>query len=235
MGALPELFGDPGGLRSAGLRARISTAPRQAEAFLFGFGGSGGRQIPSLLTAVDDPFQPDSAEATRKDRLDNALAEAAADAEGAAEKQVRVEARSAGVDAPPAVGGDGAFPNALPLGVRAVAVGEGRVAAAEVGVALAGGGVCHALGDGDRVHHLQRVPERVGLAQHRHGLAVAQVGVDVHQANLAPEERGQFSAPEGLLRTAPVGYRPVHQPHAVREEQMVADEAEMMLGLLVRE
>ena len=78
----------------------------------------------------------------------------------------------------------------------------------------------------DRVHHLQRLPERIGLAQHRHRLAVAQVGVDIHEADLAPEERRRLGAPEDLLRPAVVGHRPVHQPHAVGKQQVLADEAE---------
>ena len=59
------------------------------------------------------------------------------------------------------------------------------------------------------------------------------MGVDVHEADLAPEERRRFRAPEHLLRAAVVGHRPVHQPHAVGKQQVLADEAKMMLRLLL--
>ena len=47
-----------------------------------------------------------------------------------------------------------------------------------------------------------------------------------------PKNAADFGAPEDPLRPAAVGDRPVHQPHAVREEQVLADEREMMLRLL---
>ena len=113
-----------------------------------------------------------------------------------------------------------------------VAVGEGGVAAAEVGVALARRGVASRSVTVIGFDHLQRLPERIGLAEHRHRLAVAQVGVDVHEADLAPEERRRLGPPEELLRSAAVGDRPVHQPSAVGEEQVLRGSGEMVLRLL---
>ena len=158
----------------------------------------------------------------------------AADAERVAEQQVGVEAGAARVDPPAAVDRDRAGLDARPFGARLVAVGEGGVAAAEIGVALPRRGVRETLGDGDRVRHLQRLPQRIGLAQHRHRLAVAQMGVDIHEADLAPEERREFGAAEDPLRAAAIRHGPVHQPDAVGEQQMLADQAEVMLRLLRR-
>ena len=50
-----------------------------------------------------------------------------------------------------------------------------------------------------------------------------------------PKNAAEFGAPEDPLRPAVVGDRPVHQPHAVGEEQVLADEAEMVPRLLGRE
>ena len=84
------------------------------------------------------------------------------------------------------------------------------------------------VGDGDRVCHRKRLPERLGLAQRRQRLAIAQMRVHIHEADLAPEERRGFGTAEDFLRPAAIGDGPVHEPHAVGKEQMVADDGEMM-------
>ena len=71
----------------------------------------------------------------------------------------------------------------------------------------------------------QRLPERVGLAEHGQRFAVAKMGMHIHEADLAPEERRRLGAAEDLLRAAAIGDRPVHQPRAVGKQQVLADEA----------
>jgi hypothetical protein len=88
----------------------------------------------------------------------------AGDAEGVLEQQVGVEAGSARVDPPAALERDSAGSDALPLRIRLISVAECGIAAAEVGVALPRRGVRETLGHGDRVHHLQGGPKRIGFA-----------------------------------------------------------------------
>ena len=81
------------------------------------------------------------------------------------------------------------------------------------------------------LRHLQPIQEGGRVAQQRRGLAIAQMGVDIHQADFAAEKGGRFRAAENALLATPVSGRLIHEPYAVGEEQMAADEAPMLLRL----
>ncbi len=71
-----------------------------------------------------------------KTRLDDVLADMPARPEHVSNEHVRGEARAARIDAPSAVDRDCVGFDARPLVARLTAVPEGRIAAAEIGVAL---------------------------------------------------------------------------------------------------
>ena len=68
----------------------------------------------------------------------------------------------------------------------------------------------------------QRPEEAVGVAVVPERLGVAQVGVRVHETDLAAEEAAALGALEESLRAAAVFHRPVEQPGAVGAEQMLS-------------
>ncbi|TMG78307.1 MAG: hypothetical protein E6H78_21580 [Betaproteobacteria bacterium] len=59
--------------------------------------------------------------------------------------------------------------------------------------------------------------------------------MDVHETDLAPEERRGFRAPECPLGAAVIRDGSVDQSRAVRKQQVLANEAQVMLRLLGRE
>ena len=61
------------------------------------------------------------------------------------------------------------------------------------------------------------------------------MGVDVHETDLAPEERRGFGAPEYPLGAAVIRDGSVDQSRAVRKQQTLANDAQMMLRLFGRE
>src|SRR5882724_8549120 len=189
-------------------------------------------ESPTLATIVEVQLQSGFAEGARQQRGCAPLAELTTQAEGVADQQVGVEPGAAGIDAPAAVDGDAAALDAVPVRARLVAVAEAGVAAAEVGVALARRGMGETLGNGDRIRQQQCLPERVDLAEGGQGLAVAQMGVDIQDPDLAAEEGRRLGAAEDAFEPAAVGRGPVHEPRAVGMQEMRADEAEMMLRLL---
>jgi hypothetical protein len=71
-------------------------------------------------------------------------------------------------------------------------------------------------------HALQCVEEALRLAQVGQRLAPAQVGMHVHDADLAPEERAAFGALEQPSAGPPVGHGAVKQARAVRAGQVLA-------------
>src|SRR5438046_6207373 len=76
------------------------------------------------------------AERTRQHRLVDSLTEMAADAKRMAEQQIDVQPRPARIDAPSTFDCDATGPCARPFGTCLVTIGERRIAAAEIGVAL---------------------------------------------------------------------------------------------------
>src|SRR5271156_291605 len=81
----------------------------------------------------------------------DSLAELASEPEGMANQHVGIEARAARIDAPAAIDGDRVCFDARPFVARLIAVLEGRVAAAEICVALPQRCVRKFIRHGDRV------------------------------------------------------------------------------------
>ena len=81
------------------------------------------------------------------------------------------DARAAGINPPASFDTNLAGLDLHPILARGIAVGKRGVAAAEIGVALTGQGLRQALRHGNGVGELKRVPERLGIAKNRHGLA----------------------------------------------------------------
>ena len=148
------------------------------------------------------------------------FAEAPLGAERVLDDQRDVEAGTARKDAPAALDRDSPVLTA-PFGARLITIAEGRVAAAEIGVALPQRGVGERFRDGDRVGDDQRVPQRLGVAERRHRLAVAQMRMHVHQPDFAAEKRRRFGSAKDRLRPAAIGERLVHQAGAVGKQQML--------------
>src|SRR5258705_12774422 len=59
--------------------------------------------------------------------------------------------------------------------------------------------------------------------------------MDVHETDLAPEVRRRFGAPEYPLEASVIHHRSVDQSCAVWKQQMLANDAQMMLRLFGRE
>src|SRR5438067_4445451 len=91
------------------------------------------------------------------------------------------------------------------------------------------------LADGDRIDLDECVPQAIGIAADGQRLGIAQVGVNIHEADLASEERRRFRAAEYDLRPAAIGDRPVHEPGAVGKVEMLADDSKVMPRLFRRE
>ena len=87
------------------------------------------------------------------------------------------------------------------------------------------------LGDGDRIGERQRIPNGFSFAKRRHSLAVTEMRVHIHEADLAPEERGRLGPTKDHFRSTVVGHWPVHPPHTVGEEGVIADYCEDGAGL----
>src|SRR5208283_5736525 len=150
--------------------------------------------------------------------------ETATHSEHVPDQDVHVEAWTARIDPPPAVDGDRASLDAFPLRARLIAVVEGGVAAAEIGVALSQRRMAQTVRDGDRIGDHERLPQRLRFAEVAHRLAIAEVRMRIHEPDLAAEERCRFGPAEGRLRAAVIGDWLLHQAGAVREQEMFADE-----------
>ena len=142
--------------------------------------------------------------------------------------QAEQDAGAARVDAPAAVERDRAGAHAFVLGARLVAVGERRVGARVVAVRWPQARGGHDLAQADRVGLAQRVEEALGFADVRQGLRVTQVGVHVHESDLAPEKTGALGPLKVPLRAPVVRQRPVEQARTVGAAQMLVDEAQVM-------
>src|SRR5262245_63942644 len=57
------------------------------------------------------------------------------------------------------------------------------------------------------------------------------MSMNVHQADLATEEGGRLGALEYLLRPTVILHGPIHQSSAVREQQVLADNAKVVARL----
>ena len=171
----------------------------------------------------------------RQTRFANPFAEPPPHSEDMLDEDIGVQAWAARIDAPSAVGRDAAGPDALPRRAGLIAIAESGIAAAEVGVALPQGGVRQSFRDRDRIGDEQSVPQGLRLAKDAHGFRVAEMRVDVHEPDLSAEEGRQLRPSKHGLRAPMIGERPVHQPRAVRKQQMLADEGEMAIGLRRRE
>src|ERR1019366_677804 len=106
------------------------------------------------------------------------------------DQKAYVDAWAAGIDPPASIDANLAGFDPLPIVARGITVGKHGVAAAEIGVALAGEGVREAVRHGDGAGKLERVPECFGVAKNRHGFGVAKLRVNIHEADFASEERG---------------------------------------------
>ena len=91
------------------------------------------------------------------------------------------------------------------------------------------------FGDRDRVDLDERVPQGICIAQSCHRLAIAQMRMRIHEADLAAEIGRRFGPPEDAFRPASIGDRPVHQPRAIGKEQVPADDVEVVLRLFFGE
>src|SRR5438876_4176525 len=91
------------------------------------------------------------------------------------------------------------------------------------------------LTDGNRISLDERVPQAVAIAHDRQRLGIAQMGMNIHKADLAPEERRRFGTAEYELRPAAIGDRTVHEPGAVGKSETLADDPQMVLRLFRRE
>ena len=83
-------------------------------------------------------------------------------------------------------------------------------------------------GHGER----QRIQETFGITMAGQRLAITEMGVHVHVADLSAEEAGTLRPLEIHLRTAAVCRRTVEQMRAIRASEVLADQFQMRLGLL---
>src|SRR5262249_48235519 len=113
-----------------------------------------------------------------------------------------------------------------------VAIAESRVAAAEIGVALAQGRVFQMARDGDGIDQCECLPKLVRGALLGQRLAITQMRMHIHQADLAAEEGRGLRSPEQFLYAAGIGQWLIHQADAVWKEEPRGDQGEMVSGLL---
>src|SRR5580700_2286117 len=100
-----------------------------------------------------------------------------------------------------------------------IAIGEGGVRTRVVAVGLAQSGARDHLLNPDRIDLTQRVVKALRLTDVRQRLGIAQMGVRIHESNLAAKESRRLRSLENALRAAVIGHRPIEKPHAVRPAQ----------------
>ena len=83
----------------------------------------------------------------------------------------------------------------------------------------------------DRIDQIQRREEFFATADHGQRFGVAQMGVGIHEPDLAAKEGRAFSALEQRHGAAAVAHGLVEQTRAVGPQQMLLDEREVMRGL----
>jgi len=125
--------------------------------------------------------------------------------ENVLDEKTDIDTGSAGIDAPSTIRGDAPRPDALPLRARLIAIAKGRIAAAEIGVALPQRGLKQPIRDGDRVRDKQGVPQGLAFAKKAHRFAAAQMQMDIHRPDLAAEKRRRFRSSKHGLGAPMVG------------------------------
>ena len=79
--------------------------------------------------------------------------------------------------------------------------------------------------------------ERIGGPAFLHDgerFRITEMGVDIHEADLPSEESRRFGTAEYMLRSSMINYRPIHEPHPIGKDEVLADQPEMVLSLLGR-
>ena len=138
-----------------------------------------------------------------------------ADSEETLHDQPHADARTAGIDPPTAFERHFAAVHLVVIIEGLVAVGEGRIRTGIITIRLAQSGGWHELADGDRVDLAERVEKSVRIAEAGERLAVTEMGMGVHDADLPAEVAGALGALEIRLRPAVIGQRTVEQMRAV--------------------
>ena len=161
-------------------------------------------------------------------RVDLDEVAAAAQAEQPLDHQPQRQARAGGVD-PPAALERHLAGHQRGVALRGVvAVGEDAVGGGVVAAALTRPGLRHPVGQSPRAGQREGPQQRGAVADAGQRLGVAEVRVDVHQADLAAPERARLGALEDRHRTAAVGHRAVEEPGPVRAEQVLLDHREVV-------
>src|SRR5690348_4679753 len=102
-----------------------------------------------------------------------APSEAAFEAQDVFDEAASEETGATGIDAPAAIDVDLTFLDLIPFPHCLIAVMEGGVAAAEIGVALAQRCIRQCICDGDRIDEAYRLPQRIGISGNGKSFAIA--------------------------------------------------------------
>ena len=178
--------------------------------------------------AVQGPLHQQPVQRWRQHRVDAQAIRLFNQAQQALDHQPPGDTGTAAVDAPAAFQRNVAPGDAVVMQPGLVAVGKGRVRAGVVAVALAQRRLRHQGLQAYRVGQAQRMQQGIAPAQRGQRFGPAQVGMHVHQADLAAKKAGAFTALKQPHRPAAVAQRPVKQAQPVGAQQVLLDQRHMV-------